>query len=161
MEHLIVLLLYLSPVLLLVAGGLVGRSRENRHYASIHQREARFAQQPILNSKTVPAPETVRTSKMVAGSVVVSVDRFKQFLAALRTIFGGEVNAYSSLIDRARREAILRMREQAAGADMIINVRMETASLSQGDQKQMGTIEVLAYGTALWHRKDHEGSYAS
>ena len=45
---------------------------------------------------------------------MVSVDYFKRFLAGLRMIFGGRVSSYESLLDRARREALLRMRLQAA-----------------------------------------------
>lgn len=80
---------------------------------------------------------------------MVSVDRFKQLLAVLRNFFGGEVNSYASLIDRARREAVLRMKEQEPDADMIINLKLETMSISKGGGKQTGTVEVLAYGTAI------------
>lgn len=136
---------------LVVVGGLVGYRREKKHYASIKQREAAYARQPILNTKTLPPQAAAARTEMVCGSVVISIDRFKQLLAGLRTIFGGEIHSYTSLIDRARREAVLRMREQALGADIIVNLKMETASLSQGAKKQMGTVEVMAYGTAVWY----------
>ena len=41
---------------------------------------------------------------LVHGNVVVSVDYFKRFVAALRNLFGGSVTSYETLIDRARRE---------------------------------------------------------
>lgn len=151
LQFLVALIPYLLPIVLLVGGGTIGYRRERRHYASIQERESRYARQPMLNSKTLPAEAQTARTEMVMGSVVISIDRFKQFLAALRGFFGGEINAYASLIDRARREAVLRMREQALGADIIVNLKMETASLSQGGKKQMGTVEVLAYGTAVWY----------
>jgi len=144
-----VLAFYLGlPLFVLGLGLVVGSHLEKKHYTSIRDRERRFAQIPCLNAKTVPEG-TYLSSKLCTGSVVISVDRFKQFLAAMRNIFGGEVNAYSSLIDRARREALLRMKEMAPTADLFVNVRLETMSISKGAKQTVGSIEVLAYGTAL------------
>ena len=148
-----VLLIYLTPLVLLVLGLIFGRILERSHYRSIREREAKYSRIPCLNSRTVPRHEDIRIARLVTGSVVVSVDRFKQFLAALRNIFGGEVNSYATLIDRARREAILRMKEQAPSADLFANMRLETMSISQGGRKQSGTVEVLAYGTAIVYNR--------
>ncbi|MFT6733724.1 MAG: hypothetical protein ACJAS9_001914 [Polaribacter sp.] len=49
------------------------------------------------------------------------MDYFKRFLAGLRNIFGGRVVTYESLVDRARREAILRMKEKCPAAPSLIN----------------------------------------
>jgi uncharacterized protein YbjQ (UPF0145 family) len=88
---------------------------------------------------------------LVTGSVVISVDYFKRFLASLRTLIGGRVTSYESLLDRARREAILRMKEEASklGADKVFNIKLETSSISKSAKGKVGSIEVLAYGTAL------------
>ena len=88
---------------------------------------------------------------MVQGNVVISIDYFKRFLAGLRMIFGGRIRAYESLVDRARREALLRMRRAARdmGAAYVFNVRMETASISKGANNAIGSVEVVAYGTAI------------
>ena len=88
---------------------------------------------------------------LVTGSTVVSVDYFKRFVAALRNLFGGRVTPYESLLDRARREAVLRMKAeaQALGASLVFNIKYETASISKGGGYTIGSIEVLAYGTAL------------
>ena len=154
MEALFMLFIYVGiPLGLLLLGLVAGSYKEKKHYASIHAREAQFSQIPCLNSKTVP-PGNYLNARLVMGSVVVSVDRFKQFLAALRNIFGGEVVAFSSLIDRARREALLRMKEAAPRADLFLNVRLETSTISAGAKKTLGSVEVLAYGTALRVRKE-------
>jgi uncharacterized protein YbjQ (UPF0145 family) len=89
--------------------------------------------------------------QLVIGSVVVSIDYFKRFLAGLRNLFGGRVTAYETLLDRARREALLRMKEQAeaAGAKLVFNVKYETSSISKGRKDTVGSVEMLAYGTAL------------
>ncbi|MCH6588380.1 MAG: YbjQ family protein, partial [Proteobacteria bacterium] len=88
---------------------------------------------------------------LVVAAVVISVDYFKRFVAGLRMIFGGRVHTYESLLDRGRREALLRMQERAKelGANMIFNVRLETSSISKGARRSVGSVEVLAYGTAI------------
>ena len=90
---------------------------------------------------------------LVNGSMVVSVDYFKRILAMLRIFFGGNVQSYETLIDRARREAVLRMKESCPGADQVINLRLETSSITKGKGKQIGSVEVLAYGTAVYFCK--------
>jgi uncharacterized protein YbjQ (UPF0145 family) len=89
---------------------------------------------------------------MLTGNVVVSVDYFKRFLSGLRMIFGGRVKAYESLLDRARREALLRLKETTVenGYHALINVRLETSRMAnaRGAEGTAG-VEVLAFGTAL------------
>ena len=88
--------------------------------------------------------------ELVAGCIVVSIDYFKRILAALRNIFGGNLSSYDPLVDRARREAVLRMKEQCPGASQIFNVRIETSSIFKTSKKgSVGSVEVLAYGTAV------------
>jgi uncharacterized protein YbjQ (UPF0145 family) len=138
------------PVLLILIGKVVGSSIERSHYRSIVKREARFGAQPALSTKQLDAPGPLRSASLATGSVVVSVDHFKRFVSGFRMIFGGEVRSYSSLIDRARREAVLRMKESQPDADAYINTRLETSTIASttGDEG-IGTIEVLAYGTAV------------
>jgi uncharacterized protein YbjQ (UPF0145 family) len=138
------------PVVLIVVGKVVGASIERRHYRSIIEREARFRARPAVSTKELDAPRPIQSASLAVGSVVVSVDHFKRFLSGFRMIFGGEVRSYSSLIDRARREAVLRMKESQPGADAYLNTRLETSTISStAGNEGMGTIEVLAYGTAV------------
>jgi uncharacterized protein YbjQ (UPF0145 family) len=138
------------PVLLIVVGRVVGSSIERKHYANIEDREARFQGQPALSTKQSDAPGAVRSASLATGSVVLSVDHFKRFLSGFRMIFGGEVRSYSSLIERARREAVLRMKESQPDAHAYINTRLETSTISSTTGNEgIGTIEVLAYGTAV------------
>ncbi len=137
---------------LMLLGYGFGRYAEHRHYASIIDREEKYRQKILLiQTRFPPESDHRQDSQLVTGSVVISVDYFKRFLAALRSFFGGRVKSYESLVDRARREAILRMQENALklGADKVINLKMETASISKGRKQKIGSIEVLAYGTAL------------
>jgi uncharacterized protein YbjQ (UPF0145 family) len=138
--------------LLLLVGLICGRLVERRHYASIIERESRPGQVMIFPSRTPPPEVPVIDMQLVSGSVVVSVDYFKRFIAGLRMLIGGRLNTHEALLDRARREALLRMRDEAAalGANLVFNVRLETAAIAGRVQRQgTGSVEVLAYGTAL------------
>ena len=138
------------PVLLIIIGKVVGSTLERRHFESIAEREAAFRQQPALSTKHGDAPELIRSANLAIGSVVISVDHFKRFISGFRMIVGGEVRSYATLIDRARREAVLRMKESQPNADAYLNTRLETSTISStsGDEGT-GTIEVVAYGTAV------------
>jgi uncharacterized protein YbjQ (UPF0145 family) len=154
-------------VVLLVFGYGFGSYREKRHYTSIRERES--AMQDIMVFESRFAPDTQETAlnpnqhtedpqassfdggELVFGNVVISTDYFKMFVASLRKLVGGRLRSYESLLDRGRREAVLRMKEQARtrGANRIFNVRFETSSISQGASGNLGSIEVFAYGSAL------------
>jgi uncharacterized protein YbjQ (UPF0145 family) len=141
----------LFPWLLILLAMITGTLLEKAHFKRIHLREVEHARLPMLNTKKLPDGCEVSRTALVMGDVVVSIDYFKMFLARLRNIFGGEVKSYASLLDRGRREAILRMKESApAGTKIIINVRIETAAIGKNTQKKsVGCVEALAYGTAL------------
>jgi len=135
---------------LLVLGYGFGTFAEKRHFASIRKREEKLKEIPTIMLKRPLHPEEIKEYKLVNGSVVLSIDYFKKFIASLVNIFGGNIGSYETIVDRARREAILRMKEEAGNASEIINIRIETSSISKNAQKSVGAIEVLAYGTAIY-----------
>lgn len=137
---------------LVIAGFVFGTIAEKRHYRRIQERETRFLGMPAVALRKIPPSDRpVLRTRMVSGNAVISIDYFKRFLAGLRLIFGGRLKSYESLLDRARREATLRMKESARDADMIICTRMETATVGKGaHKKQVGCVEALVYGTAVW-----------
>ena len=138
-------------LILFSVGYFVGSTLEKNHYKSIAEREKQFINLVTTTSKR-PVGEigAVRKVHLVKGSAVISVDYFKQILAGLRAIVGGNVSAYETLLDRSRREAILRLKESCPGASQIINLRIETSSVFKGAKNQTGSVEVLAYGTAIY-----------
>ncbi len=141
-------------ITLVVLGYSMGTLAEKRHFRSIEQREADHLGQPIVTLEKTAIPDgQIESATMVSGSAVISVDYFKRLLASLRNIFGGTVKSYESLLDRARREALLRMREAASDARIIVNVRIETTSIGRrANKKGVGCVEAIAYGTALKFR---------
>ncbi len=149
MSDLLDILPLLLGLVLVLVGFVAGRAAEKQHYRSIRTREQEWLNIPAVSSKTLHDSRPVASSNLVSGSVVVSVDHFKRMLMAFRSIWGGEVKSYSPLIDRGRREALLRMKESCPDADLFLNCRLETAAISNGYGKAVGTVEVHAYGTAV------------
>ena len=135
-------------VVLLGVGYFAGEAIERRHYASIRLRERRYRDVLAFAMRFPPATPAPQQAFLVHGAVVVSADFFKTFVAGLRNLVGGRVRAYETLMERARREALLRLKEDARnrGARLVVCVRFETTSISTGWAPAM---EVLAYGTAL------------
>ena len=140
-------------VVLLLVGYFAGTFTEKRHLEDLDRRERLHREFVTATIAQVPSGHQVVEILLVSGSAVVSLDYFKRFLAGLRGIVGGRIRSYETLLDRARREALLRMREQAVagGYSMVINVRLETARLASTASNGRGTagVEVLAFGTAL------------
>ncbi len=145
------------PILLLVVGYALGGWIENRHFQDIRRREAVLRPAiPTMTFETLPTGWMAEKSGLVSGSVVISLDYFKRFLASLRALVGGRIKSYEPLLDRARREAQLRMLESARdqGFDAVINVRLETSRLASSRGKGEGTAgrEILAFGTGIVRR---------
>jgi uncharacterized protein YbjQ (UPF0145 family) len=140
--------------ILMGVGYTAGTIAEKRHYRSIRAREKALLRLPAVTTRTSHYSEAqIEAAELVLGSAVISVDFFKQFVATLRKIFGGTVHSYETLLDRARREAILRMKEVAGDAVVIVNLRLETASIGKKARKgNVSCVEAVAYGTALWLR---------
>lgn len=134
-------------VLLLVLGYLFGRIAEKRHYKRIVKREAETQKLPVVASRFPPEDDQYQ-QVLVYGNVVIASDYFKGFVAGLINIFGGQVTPFESLLDRARRESVLRMKDKATKLDAryIFNIKFETSRIATG---RLAAMEVLAYGTAM------------
>ncbi|MEN8128018.1 MAG: heavy metal-binding domain-containing protein [Planctomycetota bacterium] len=140
----------IPPFLVLVCM-LIGKGIEMHHFKKLAEREQQLSGIIVTNLKTVPPQYENAQPILVMGSAVIATDYFKVFAAGLRTLFGGEMKSYVTLMERARREAVLRMLEQAAqqGASAVWNIRYETTTTQGQQKKKPGGVEVLAYGTAL------------
>ena len=82
---------------------------------------------------------------MVKGSTIQSKNFGKDITQSFKTLVGGELKAYTEMMDEARALATKRMVEDAEklGADAVVNVRYASAAVMQG------AAEVMAYGTAV------------
>ena len=151
------LLIFIIPLSVFIVGALWGRRAERLHFEDLSRREKLYADFPIYNWRKVPEGFEVSASTFVSGAVVISEDAGKRLLARFRNVIGGNIKSYETLMDRGRREACLRMFEQAtaSGANAILNVRYDTADLTTQREKQAAPIgiEVLVFGTAVHLRK--------
>ena len=82
---------------------------------------------------------------MVKGTVVYSKNFGRDFMAAMKTLVGGELVGYTEMLNEARQIATKRMVDDAEklGADAVVGVRYSSSAVMQG------AAEVMAYGTAV------------
>lgn len=140
----------ITVAVLLIIGLVFGRINERNHFARLEKAEDELSDILTVNLKELPL-ELQPDGRLVTGNVVVAVDYFKKVAAGLKMIFGGRLRAYESLLERARREAIIRMKQEARdiGADAIYNVRLEFSATGQQPAQAFGGVELFAYGTAV------------
>ena len=146
------LVVYVGSIcVFLLLGALVGTRLEREHYRRIREREARTRDFPVMTLQTLPQDWSVEACCLVTGSVVISLDYFKRFLARLRMLVGGRLRSYEPLLDRAHREALLRLKEEAAlrGYHAVCGVRLETSRLANANGNGTAGVEILAFGTAV------------
>ncbi len=145
------------PLLLLIVTYFIGSAIERNHFTRLRARENALRTFPAITLQHPPEDWEIEGAGLVTGSVVISIDYFKRFLSGLRGLIGGRVKSYETLLDRARREALLRLKESAreAGYRAVINVRLETSRLASARRDGKGTagVEVLAFGTGLALRR--------
>lgn len=138
-------------LVLLLLGLVIGSTAERRHFKQLARKEAALAHILVCDIKTIPDNWHPTQAFLVSGSVVIANDYFKTFVASLRNLFGGRVRSFETLVERGRREALVRMLEEAhaGAANAVWNVRVETSTIHGKRQDRAGGIELVAYGTAL------------
>ncbi len=132
-------------ILLFSAGWYFGSRNERRHLAELEKNEYLLGHIIVSNERFFqPVLARGTQATLVTGSVVVAQDYFKMVVATVLSLFGKNLTTFETLIERARREALVRMKAQAhqMGYNQIYGVRLETTSLEGG-------VEVIAYGTAV------------
>ena len=153
MEGIIQIVLFL---VLLAVGVFAGRANERKHYRELQKAEDDLRDIAVSNGSAPGEAGTFTGGKLVVGSVVIAEDFFKRVTASLKSLVGGNLRGYETLLERGRREAIVRMKLEARrlGATHVVNVRLETASLSEdwSGRQPMFSAEFIAYGAALVRR---------
>ena len=99
----------------------------------------------ISNMEFMPGKKVIKHLGLVQGSSVRAKHAGKDIMAGFKNMFGGELKAYTELLQESREEATNRMIEQAqaAGANAILNVRFSTSSIAAG------AAEIYVYGTGV------------
>jgi len=100
----------------------------------------------IVTTPTVPGYEIVKVFGAVHGLTVRTRGVGGKIKAGIEGMFGGEVTSYSSEAEKARKESVDRLVENARGmgANAVVGADFETSDILQGT----ATI-FSAYGTAV------------
>jgi uncharacterized protein YbjQ (UPF0145 family) len=147
------LIQFLPVVFLLILGYAVGSLAERRHLKQLGVRESRLRHILVTDIRSLPSGCVSQPCSLVDGEVVVASDYFKTFVANLKKMIGGELRTYETLMERARREALIRVKEAAEriGANQVVNVRFATSNIGSSDRRRMAAmVEMYAYGTAVY-----------
>lgn len=99
----------------------------------------------LSNLEHLPGYQITERLDVVYGSTVRSKNIGKDIFASLKNIVGGELTAYTELLEESRQQAIERMmaKAEALGADAVVGLRFSTSSIAQG------ASELFVYGTAV------------
>jgi uncharacterized protein YbjQ (UPF0145 family) len=135
----------LQTLLLAFVGWALASYLEHRHNKQMTQREAALQD---ISVSTAKHDADAESGIMIYGSVVISHDLFRTLFIQLRKVVGGNIKAYERLVTRGRREAFIRLQEDARlrGFDKIINVRFAGSRVAG---RFMSAVEMVAYGTGV------------
>ena len=98
----------------------------------------------LVSIDTIPGRQ-YEALGIVKGTIVQTKNLGRDFMAAMKTLVGGEIVGYTEMLNEARQLATKRMVDEAEklGADAIVGVRYGSSAVMQG------AAEVVAYGTAV------------
>jgi len=98
----------------------------------------------VVTTPTIPGYRIKRVLGMVTGMTARTRGVGGKFVAGIQSMVGGEVSAFTYEIEKARVEALQRVKEQAQqmGANAVVGLDMESSDLQ-------GIIIISASGTAV------------
>lgn len=99
----------------------------------------------IVSNNYITGYRIVRTMGFTYGLTVRSRGVLHNLIAVIRSLFGGEINEYTDMLNYARQKALERLIEHAKqlGANAVVSVRFDSSEIGQS------MSEILAYGTAV------------
>ena len=99
----------------------------------------------LCNLESLPGHRIVKELGVVSGSTVRSKHVGKDLFAGFKNLVGGELTAYTELLQESREQAVSRMvaEAQKLGATAVLGVRFSTSNIAQG------AAELFVYGTAV------------
>lgn len=99
----------------------------------------------LTTAAAIAGHRVVKTMGLVRGNTVRSRHVGRDIMAGLKTMVGGEIESYTTMMDDARAQAVERLTAEARerGANAVTDVRFTTSAIMSG------ASEILAYGTAV------------
>ncbi len=159
-ENIITLVLYVGiPAIVLFVGWLAGHLAETNHERSLAEREEALKDIETTGMRNPPGFANAEgPCALVSGEAVVASDTFKSWLFGFKNILGGESKTFTRLFERARREALARMKARARelGCNAVCNVRYESADIggntTSGTKKKNSNMAVALVSGTAWRR---------
>ncbi len=101
----------------------------------------------IVTTPEVSGYKITKVLGVVTGLTPRTRGLLGKFVAGFESMFGGEVTAFTSELEKARMDAIRRVRNKAAdlGANAVVGLDLETSDMGL----QLGVIVISATGTAV------------
>ncbi|MEI8217196.1 MAG: heavy metal-binding domain-containing protein [Eubacteriales bacterium] len=99
----------------------------------------------VVTTENISGYKVIEVKGQVFGLIVRSRGLGGNIIAGLRSLIGGEIHEYTSMLEDARKQAIDRlvMNASVMGANAIVMMRFDSSEIGQY------MSEVLAYGTAV------------
>ena len=99
----------------------------------------------VVTTNDVPGARVRTVLGQAFGVVVRSRGLGGNIVAGLRSLVGGEIHEYTSMLEEARRHALDRLVSNAAlmGADAVLAMRFDSSEIGET------MSEIVAYGTAV------------
>lgn len=99
----------------------------------------------VTTTENIVGYRVVEVKGQVFGVVVRSRGLAGNLMAGLRSIFGGEITEYTSMLEEARRHAIDRMvkNAQMMNGNAVVMMRFDSSEMGQT------MSEVVSYGTVV------------
>ena len=155
----VTLALYVGlPAFVLFVGWLVGHLSETKHERSLALREEELRDIEATDLRNPPGfADAEGPCVLVSGEAVVASDTFKSWVFGFKNVVGGESKTFTRLFDRARREALLRMKKRARelGCNAVCNVRFDSADIggnAAGAKKKGSNMAVALVSGTAWRR---------
>ena len=143
------------PLALLILALFSGLFTGRRWDRDLDARQVSLRHLVVTTERSLPAGPPVELLGTCLGCCVGSIDHFRRLRGRLRSLVGGELRPWSVILARCRREATVRMLEEARrlGASHVLCVRFETSTLAAVEERGgVSAVEFLAYGTAVRRR---------
>jgi uncharacterized protein YbjQ (UPF0145 family) len=111
----------------------------------------------VVTTPSLSGYRVVESKGMVFGLVVRSRGLGGNLMASIRSIGGGEIHEYTSLLEDTRRQALDRLVQNATmvGANAVLSMRFDSSEIGQT------MSEIVAYGTAVIVAPDASAPTAS
>ena len=105
----------------------------------------------VVTTPTVPGYRITKVIDVVTGITPRTRGILGKFIGGIQSMFGGEVTAFTSEIEKARKESIERLKNKAIdlGANAVVGLDLETSDLLQT------LIVISSTGTAVKIEKEN------